>query len=131
MSTLDEYLAKARTALDELRAQLDEMRVQADLAQADARDRIQAGIASVQKAQAHAKTQLDQAAKSGQDTWQSTAEQAEQTVSDVGAQLQTLVEQLQGSVGVAACRRPVGPGARSSTSGTASAATVSALLDEG
>ena len=65
-------------------------------------DRIQAGIASVQKAQARAKTQLDQAAKSGQDTWQSTAEQAEQTVSDVGAQLQTLVEQLQGSVGAAA-----------------------------
>ena len=72
VSTLDEYVAKARTALEQLRGQLDELRVQADLAQADAHDRIQAGIASVQKAQANAKTQLDQAAKSGQDTWKST-----------------------------------------------------------
>lgn len=102
MGTLDDYVAKARTALDGLRPQLDELRVQADLAQAEARDRIQAGIAAIQKAQANAKAQLDQAAMSGQGTWKSTARQAEQTVNDVGAQLQTLVDQVQGRVGAAA-----------------------------
>ena len=102
MSALDDYVAKARSALDGLRPQLDELRVQADLAQADARDRIQAGIAKVQQAQANAKSQIDQAAKSGQDTWLSTARQAEQTVNEVGAQLQGVVEQLQGSVSAAA-----------------------------
>jgi len=102
MSTLDDYVTKARSALDGLRPQLDELRVQGDLAQADARDRIHAGIAKVQQAQANAKSQIDQAAKSGQDTWRSTARQAEQTVNDVGAQFQTVVAEVQGSVSAAA-----------------------------
>ena len=102
MSTLDEYVAKARTALDQLRPQVDELRVQADLAQTEARDRLQGGVAALQRAQANAKAQLDQAAQASQDTWRSTARQAEQAVNDVGAQLQALVEQLQGSVGAAA-----------------------------
>jgi len=102
VSTLDEYVAKARTALDQLRPQVDELRVQADLAQTEARDRLQSGLSALQKAQANAKAQLDQAAQAGQGTWKSTARQAEQAVNDVGAQLQALVEQLQGSVGAAA-----------------------------
>jgi len=102
VSTLDEYVAKARTALDQLRPQVDELRVQADLAQTEARDRLQGGLAALQRAQANAKAQLDQAAQASQGTWRSTARQAEQAVNDVGAQLQALVEQLQGSVGAAA-----------------------------
>jgi hypothetical protein len=102
VSTLDDYVAKARAALDQLRPPLDELRGQADVAQSEARDRLRAGIASVQKAQADAKAQLDQAAHSGQGTWKSTARQAEQTLNDVGAQLQTLIDQVQGNVGAAA-----------------------------
>jgi hypothetical protein len=106
VSALDDYVSKARTALDQVRPQLDELRVQADLARAEARERIQTGIASVQKAQARAKQQIDQAAKAGQGTWQTTARQAEQTVNEVGTQLQALVDQVQGAVGAA------GPAAR-------------------
>ena len=102
MSTFDDYLAKARAALEGLRPQLDQLRVQADLAQADARDKVQAGIAKVQQAQAKAKTQLDQAAKSSQGTWRSRARQAEQAVNEVGTQLQGVVDQLQDSVNAAA-----------------------------
>jgi predicted RNA-binding protein Jag len=102
MSTLDEYVTRARSALDQVRPQLDELKVQADLARAEARDRIQNGITAVQKAQARAKQQLDEATKAGQDTWQSTARQAEQTVNEVGTQLQSLVDQVQGAVGAAA-----------------------------
>ena len=102
MSALDDYVSKARAALDQVRPQLDELRVQADLARAEARERLQTGIASVQKAQARAKQQIDQAAKAGQGTWQTTARQAEQTVSEVGTQLQALVDQVQGAVGAAA-----------------------------
>ncbi len=102
VSGLDDYVAKARSALDGLRPTLDEMRVQADLAQSEARDRLQAGIAKVQQAQAAAKSQLDDAARAGQDTWKSTARQAEQAVDDVATQLQALVDQMQERVGAAA-----------------------------
>jgi F0F1-type ATP synthase membrane subunit b/b' len=102
VSTLDDYVAKARQALDQLRPQLDELRVQADLARADARDRLQAGFSKLQQAQAKARTQLDHAAQAGQDTWKTTARQTEQAVTDVGAQLQALVEQVQEQVGKAA-----------------------------
>jgi ABC-type transporter Mla subunit MlaD len=102
MSTLDDYVTKARSALDGVRPQLDELRVQADLARAEARDRLQTGFAAVQRAQSRAKQQLDEATRTGQDTWQSTARQAEQTVNEVGTQLQALVEQVQGAVGAAA-----------------------------
>jgi ABC-type transporter Mla subunit MlaD len=102
VSSLDDYVAKARSALDGLRPTLDELRVQADLAQAEARDRLQAGLATVQQAQAAAKSQLDEAARAGQDTWKSTARQAEQAVDDVGTQLQALVDQVQDRVGAAA-----------------------------
>jgi ABC-type transporter Mla subunit MlaD len=102
MSTLEDYVAKAQTALDGLRPQLDELRVQADLAQAEARDRLQAAIVSLQKAQASAKSQLDQAARAGKDTWKTTAGQAEQAVDDLGTQLQQVAEQVQTTVGAAA-----------------------------
>ena len=102
MSALDDYLAKARAALDGVRPQLDDLKVQANLAQADAKERLQAGFAKVQQAQAKAKTQLDEAAKSGQDTWRTTAQRAEQTVNDVGSQLQDVAEQVQRSVTAAA-----------------------------
>mgnify|MGYP001247403948 CR=1 FL=1 len=102
MSALDDYVAKAQAAVDGIRPQLDELRVQADLAQAEARDRLQAGIAALQKAQLAAKTQLDQAARAGKDTWKTTAQQAEQAVDDLGTQLQQVVDQLQKTVGAAA-----------------------------
>ncbi|HEV2309302.1 MAG TPA: hypothetical protein VGU73_02170 [Acidimicrobiia bacterium] len=102
MSALDDYLAKARAALDGVRPQLDDLKVQANLAQADAKERLQAGFAKVQQAQAKAKTQLDEASKSGQDTWRTTARRAEQTVNDVGSQLQDVAEQVQRSVTAAA-----------------------------
>ena len=102
MSALDDYVAKAQAAVDGIRPQLDELRVQADLAQAEARDRLQAGITALQKAQLAAKAQLDQAARAGKDTWKTTAQQAEQTVDDLGTQLQQVVEQLQSTVGAAA-----------------------------
>ena len=102
MSALDDYLAKARAALDGVRPQLDDLKVQANLAQADVKDRLQAGIAKVQQAQAKAKVQLDEAAKSGQGTWRTTARQAEHTVNEVGEQLQQVAEQVQRSVSAAA-----------------------------
>ena len=102
MSTLDDYVTRARSALDQVRPQLDELKVQADLARAEARDRIQHGIAAVQQAQSKAKQQLDQANQAGHDTWQSTARQAEQAVNEVGTQLQAVVDQVQGAVGAAA-----------------------------
>ncbi len=102
MSTLDDYVAKARAALDELRPQLDDLRVQADLAQAEARDRLQAALAAAQKAQAAARQQLDLAARSGQDTWKTAAQQAEDKVNDVGSQLQRVADDLQRSVEAAA-----------------------------
>jgi chromosome segregation ATPase len=102
VATVDDYVAKARAALDQLRPQLDELRVQADLAQSEARDRLRAGVDAVQHAQARAKAQLDQAAHAGQDSWQTTARQAEQTVNDVATQLQSLADQVQSAVGAAA-----------------------------
>jgi uncharacterized phage infection (PIP) family protein YhgE len=102
MSTLDDYVTKARAALDQLRPQLDELKVQADLAKAEARDRLQSGIASLQQAQARAKSQVDEAAKAGQGTWRTTAEKAEKSVNDLGTQLQSLVDQVQDNVGAAA-----------------------------
>jgi hypothetical protein len=102
VSTLDDYVAKAQAAVEGIRPQLDELRVQADLAQAEARDRLQAGIAALQKAQLAAKAQLDQAARAGKDTWKTTAQQAEQAVDDLGTQLQQVAEQLQSTVGAAA-----------------------------
>ena len=102
MSTLDDYVTKARAALEQIRPQLDELRVQADLAQGVAKERLQKSIAAIQNAQARAKQQLDQATKAGQGTWRSTAEKAEQALNDAGAQLQALVDQVQGAVGAAA-----------------------------
>src|ERR1700694_5669009 len=102
MSALDDYVAKAQAAVDGIRPQLDELRVQADLAQAEARDRLEAGIAALQKAQAAAKVQLDQASRAGKDTWKTTAQQAEQAVDDLGTQLQQVVDQVQTTVGAAA-----------------------------
>jgi hypothetical protein len=102
MSTLDEYVTKARAALDKLRPQFDQVKVRADLAKAEARDRLQSGVTSLQQAQARAKSQVDQAAKAGQGTWRSTAEKAEKSVNDAGTQLQSLVDQVEKNVGAAA-----------------------------
>jgi hypothetical protein len=102
MSTLDEYVTRARAALDQVRPQFDELKVRADLAKAEARDKLQSGITSLQQAQVRAKSQVDQAAKAGQGTWRSTAEKAERSVNDVGTQLQSLVDQVQRSAGAAA-----------------------------
>ena len=63
MSALDDYLAKARAALDRVRPELDDLKAQANQAQADAKERIQAGVAKVQQTQAKARSQLDDAAK--------------------------------------------------------------------
>lgn len=102
MSSLDDYLAQARAALDGVRPQLDDLKTQATQAQADAKDKLQAGFAKVQQAQTKAKSQLDDAAKSGQGTWRTKAKQAEQTVNDVGDQLQGVADQVQRSVSAAA-----------------------------
>jgi chromosome segregation ATPase len=102
MSTMDDYLAKARAALEGMQPRLDELRVQADQAQGTAKERIQAGIVKVQEAQAKAKAQLDQAARSGQGTWKSAARQADKTLNEVEAQLQSLADQVQSSVSAAA-----------------------------
>jgi len=99
---MDDYLAKARAALDGMQPRIDELRAQADQAQGTAKERIQAGIVKVQEAEARAKAQLDQAAKSGQGTWKSAARQADKALNDVGAQLQLLAEQVQSSVSAAA-----------------------------
>jgi len=39
-----EYQEQAQSALDKIKSQIDELRVQADLAQAEARDRLQQGV---------------------------------------------------------------------------------------
>ena len=102
MSTMDDYLAKARATLDGMQPRIDELRTQADQAQGTAKERIQAALVKVQEAQAKARAQLDEAAKSGQGRWKTAARQADKTVNDVGAQVQSLVDQVQSSVSAAA-----------------------------
>ena len=60
-----EYEEKAQSALDKLKGQLDELRVQADLAQAEARDKLGAGIEAVRKRQGEAKAKLERRAPMG------------------------------------------------------------------
>ena len=102
MSVKDDYLPKAQAALASIQAQLDELRVQADLAQAEARDRLQQGIAELRKRQAEVKLKLDEAQQAGADSWKVVATQAEQAVDSLGDALSKLGEEVQAAGGAAA-----------------------------
>jgi hypothetical protein len=98
-TTQSEYQEKARVALDKLKTQIDELRVQADLAQAEARDRLEAAIDALRKKQAEAKVKLDDAQSSGAETWKTVAKQVEQVVDDLGDTFSKLASEVQTAVG--------------------------------
>lgn len=102
MGVKDEYLPKAQAALASIQAQLEELRVQADLAQAEARDRLQPAIAELRKRQGEAKAKLDEAQQAGTDTWKVVAKQAEQAVDSLGDALSKLGDEVQAASGAAA-----------------------------
>jgi deoxyribodipyrimidine photolyase len=101
MGMKDEYLSKAQAALAQLQTQLDELRVQAGLAKAEARDRLEAGIAELQKRQSEAKLKLDEAQKAGADAFKTVASQAEQAVEELGTALSKLSDEVQTASGAA------------------------------
>ena len=96
-----EYQQEAQSALDKIKTQIDELRVQADLAQAEARDRLQQGIEALRKRQGEAKSKLDDAQKAGSGAWKSVAEQAESVVSDLGDAFSKLAGEVQSAAGAA------------------------------
>jgi molecular chaperone GrpE (heat shock protein) len=100
-STRTEYQEKAKAALEKLKAQIDELRVQADLAQAEARDRLEAAIEVLRKRQAEAKVRLDDAQSAGADAWRSAAQQVESVVDDLGDAFSKLAGEVQAAVGAA------------------------------
>jgi uncharacterized phage infection (PIP) family protein YhgE len=99
--TRDRYQAQARGALDKLKGQVDELRVQADLAQAEARDRLQQGVEGLRSGEAKAKVKLDEAQTAGADAWKNVAKQAEQIVDDLGDAFSKLATEVQAAVGKA------------------------------
>ncbi len=96
-----EYQEKAQVALDKLKTQIDELRVQADLAQAEARERLEQAIDALRAKQAEAKVKLDDAQSSGAETWRSVAAQVEQVVDDLGDTFSKLAVEVQAAVGAA------------------------------
>ena len=88
-------------ALETLKTQIDELRVQADLAQAEARDRLEAAIDSLRTKQGEAKVKLDEAQSTGADTWKTVAKQIEQAVDDLGDTFSKLAGEVQTAVGAA------------------------------
>ena len=106
-STRERYEAQARAALEQLRGQVDELRVQGELAQAEARDRLQRGLEILRTLQAEAKVKLDEAQAAGADRWQARAAQAEALVGDLGetfSKLATEVQAAADTAGTAATR---------------------------
>ena len=100
-SPRERYEAQARAALERLRGQVDELRVQADLAQAEARDRLQRGLEKLRARQAEAKVKLDEAQAAGADAWQARAAQAEALVGDLGDSFTKLAAEVQAAVDTA------------------------------
>jgi len=100
-TTRNEYQEKAKAALDTLKGQLDELRVQADLAQAEARDRLETAIEALRKRQSEAKVRLDDAQSAGTDAWRSAAKQVESVVDDLGDAFSKLASEVQAAVGAA------------------------------
>jgi chromosome segregation ATPase len=97
----NEYEEKAKAALEKLKGQIDDLRVQADLAQAEARDRLEQAIDALRKRQSEAKRRLDEAQSAGSDAWRSVAKQAEQIVDDLGDAFSKLAVEVQSAVGAA------------------------------
>jgi uncharacterized phage infection (PIP) family protein YhgE len=100
-SARDRYQAQARSALDKIKGQVDELRVQADLAQAEARDRLQQGVEGLRGREGKAKVKLDEAQEAGADAWKSVAKQAEQVVDDLGDAFSKLASEVQTALGKA------------------------------
>jgi hypothetical protein len=96
-----EYQEQAQSALEKIKTQIDELRVQADLAQAEARDRLQQGVEALRKRQGEAKTKLDEAQKAGTGAWKSVAKQTEQVVADLGDAFSKLAGEVQSAAGAA------------------------------
>ena len=100
-SIRDRYQTQARSALDKLRTQVDELRVQADLAQAEARDRLQQGVEGLRGNEGKAKAKLDEAQAAGADAWKSVARQAEQVVDELGDAFAKVAADVQSALGKA------------------------------
>jgi chromosome segregation ATPase len=99
--TQNEYQQEAQSALDKIKTQIDELRVQADLAQAEARDRLQQGIEALRKRQSEAKAKLDEAQKAGSGAWKSAAQQAESVVTDLGDAFSKVADEVKSAAGAA------------------------------
>ena len=100
-SIRDRYHTQARSALTKIKTQVDELRVQADLAQAEARDRLQQGVEGLRSRESKAKVKLDEAQVAGEDVWKTVAKQAEQVVDDLGDAFSKLAAEVQTAVGKA------------------------------
>ena len=100
-SIRDRYQTQARSALDKFRTQVDELRVQADLAQAEARDRLQQGVEGLRGNEGKAKAKLDEAQAAGADAWKSVARQAEQVVDELGDAFSKVAADVQSALGKA------------------------------
>jgi len=100
-SIRDRYQTQARSALTKIKTQVDELRVQADLAQAEARDRLQQGVEGLRSRESKAKVKLDEAQVAGEDVWKTVAKQAEQVVDDLGDAFSKLAAEVQTAVGKA------------------------------
>jgi hypothetical protein len=100
-SIRDRYQTQARSALSKIKTQVDELRVQADLAQAEARDRLQQGVEGLRSRESKAKVKLDEAQVAGEDAWKTVAKQAEQVVDDLGDAFSKLAAEVQTAVGKA------------------------------
>jgi len=93
MSRTDEYLDRARTALEDLRAQIDALRVQVDLGSAEARDRLQQSIAKLQNLQQDARERVDKAQNAAVDAWGQVARQAETAIAAAGDHYERLLKE--------------------------------------
>jgi hypothetical protein len=102
MSRADEYLERARAALDDLRAQIEELRVQADLGRSEATERIRQGIDALRKLQNDARQHVDQAQGSTADAWKALADQAEKAIGVAGDAFDRLVKEWEATSAAAA-----------------------------
>lgn len=101
MDARERYEERARAAIAQVRTQLDELRVQADLAQKEARTRLEQALDALSRRTVEAREQVDEADQSVGEAWKSLASRAEATIDDLGEQVERVMEQVQTAVGAA------------------------------
>ena len=101
MSPTEEYMERARTALDQLRTEIDAFRVQADLGEAEIRERFHQGIHTLRGLQQDAYERLDQVQAATVDGWHQIAEQVENAITTTGDAYERLVNEWKSVTGPA------------------------------